>query len=331
MSTLTWDQVGERLFETGVSKGVLYKADGFGVAWNGLIAVDDAVSENSEPVYFDGVKFNDIITPGDFAAVIRAFTYPDEFLEYEGTLEDQDGFFLLNQPHSRFGLSYQTINGDDINGIAAGYKVHILYNLVALPSTKSYKTLGENVEPIEFEWNLTGIPEELEGFRPTVHVVFDSSKMDLYLLADLESILYGEGVGDLLITNHHNGTWSAFSPDEGIITDNGDGTFEIITDSAHYLNPSTYQIGSDSHDAYLPSLKNLASFIRRWERLIITDNHNGKWTAYSPVEDIITVHPDQTFEIISDTAEYIDVDTYTIKSSNKNDNDIWLPPIPTLP
>ena len=43
MSKLVWDEVGKRLYETGVSKGVLYpQSNGTylkGVAWSGLTAV----------------------------------------------------------------------------------------------------------------------------------------------------------------------------------------------------------------------------------------------------------------------------------------------------
>ena len=44
MSKLKWDQIGERWYETGVDRGVLYVRDNtgaypVGVPWNGLTAV----------------------------------------------------------------------------------------------------------------------------------------------------------------------------------------------------------------------------------------------------------------------------------------------------
>lgn len=273
MAALVWDQIGDRLYETGISKGVLYKNDGFGVPWNGLTSIEESVSTDVEPVHFDGVKFNDILTVGDFSAVLRAFTYPDEFLFYEGIIEDQTGFFIMNQPQSSFGLSYQTRIGDDVNGLDSGYKIHVLYNLIAVPSQKMYQTTSLSVDPLEFEWTITSIPENIETFRPTSHVVFDSHKMDSHLLEDVKAILYGD----------------------------------------------------EDNNARLPSLQGLASFIRKWDRLVITDNGDGTWTAYTNVDGIITMLDDTTFQIISDTAEYIDADTYTIISSEKNEEDIWLP------
>jgi hypothetical protein len=270
MPALVWDQIGDRLYETGVSKGVLYKDDGFGVVWNGLTAVEEDVSTQVEAVYFDGVKFNDIVTVGDFSAVLRAFTYPDEFLPYEGTFKDQTGFYVMNQPQGRFGLSYQTEIGDDINGIESGYKIHVVYNLTAVPSQRAYNTFSEDIEPIEFEWSLTSVPEEVEFYRPTAHIIFNSREMDPNLLKDLEEILYG----------------------------------------------------SEDSDPRLPPLKGLATFIRKWDRLIITDHGDGTWTAESNVEGIITMLDATTFEITSDTAVYLDADTYEISSSDKNEEDV---------
>lgn len=273
MAALVWDQVGDRLYETGISKGVLYQDDGTGIPWNGLTSIEEDAGNSVEPVHFDGVKFNDIITIGDFSGILRAFTYPEEFLYYEGTLKDQTGFYVLNQPQSRFGLSYQTKIGNDVVGIDMGYKIHLLYNLTAIPSNRTYETLSLDVQPLEFEWTITSIPEEIENFLPTAHIVFNSLEIDPHLLSDIEDIIYGD----------------------------------------------------EDNDAYLPTLKGLATFIRKWDRLIITDHGDGTWTADAKDEGVINMLDATTFEIITDTAEYLDADTYTISSSNKNEEDIWLP------
>ena len=126
MTTLVWDQIGERSFETGVSKGVFYKANGYGVPWNGLTSMEESTEVEIEPLYYDGVKYDNVVTLGDFSGVLRAYTYPDEFLECEGILEDQSGFQVTSQPPSKFGLSYQTKVGNDLDQ-NAGFKLHILY------------------------------------------------------------------------------------------------------------------------------------------------------------------------------------------------------------
>jgi len=273
MTALIWDETSKRLYETGVSKGVFYDVNGYGAAWNGLTAIEEATSNQVQAVHFDGLKFNDIVTLGDFSAVMRAWTYPDEFLPYEGILEDQTGFFVTDQPLSRFGLSYQTNIGNDVEGLEHGYKIHILYNLTAIPAQKIYQTMSLETAPLEFQWTITGIPEAIENFRPTAHIIFDSTKMDQWLLEDLESIIYGDA----------------------------------------------------DNPPHLPPLKGLATFIRKWDRLIITDNGDGTWTAESPRESQIVMLDDTTFEITADTAVYLDPETYEISSSDKNEEDIWLP------
>jgi hypothetical protein len=273
MATLVWDQVGDRLYETGVSKGVLYQYNGLGVAWNGLTSIEESVDTQVEPVYFDGVKFNDLVTVGDFSAHLKAWTYPDEFMAFEGTLEDESGFYITNQRPDRFCLSYQTLIGDDVKGTESGYKIHVLYNLTAVPSSRNHETMALDVQPLEFEWDISSIPEDIEGYRPTSHVILDSRRIDPHLLSDIEDILYGD----------------------------------------------------DINDPYLPPLQSFSTFIKKWERLIITDHDDGTWTADSIEDNVITMLDATTFQIDSDTAVVVDANSYTISSSDKNEEDLWLP------
>jgi hypothetical protein len=271
MATLVWDEIGQRFYETGISRCVFYDDEGNGVPWNGLTSVEESISDEVQAVHFDGLKFNDILSIGDLSAVMRAWTYPDEFLPYEGILEEQKGFYVAYQPRSKFGLSYQTKVGNDMTGVELGYKIHILYNLTALPSQKEYQTLSTDSEAVEFEWTLTGIPEYIENYRPTAHIILDSRRLDPWLLEDIESILYGDA----------------------------------------------------DNDAYLPPLKGFATFIRKWDRLIITDYGDGTWSAESPREDQIIVINGTEFEITAESVNYLDPDTYEIWSSDKNEEDIW--------
>ncbi|MET0787467.1 MAG: hypothetical protein ABWY25_12275 [Paenisporosarcina sp.] len=273
MAELVWDQVGERFYESGVSKGVFYDRTGKGTAWNGITSLEENTSTTVEPVYFDGLKFDDIVTNGDFSAVLKAFTYPNEFLPYEGMLQDRAGFYVTDQPRDKFCLSYRTEIADDVNGFQRGYKLHILYNLTANPSAVTYETLSLDTEPMQFEWTVTAIPEEIENFRPTAHLIFDSRRINNDLLRDVERIIYG----------------------------------------------------NEEEDAYLPPLKSLATFVRKWDRLIITDHHDGTWTAESPIEGVITMLDSVTFEITYDTAIYLNATTYEISSSERNEEDIWPP------
>ena len=256
MTALVWDSVGDRVFQTGVDRGVLYLPDGSGVPWNGLVGVTETPSREVKPFYLDGVKYMEHHVLGEFNGELRAFTYPDEFDEINGIAED-DGVFFHDQPPQSFGLSYRTLIGDDVEGIAHGYKIHVLYNLMAAPTNNAYESLANVVTPLVFAWNLSGVPVAYPGRRPTVHISFDSTKMEPALLAVYEEQLYGSletepslpsmvellSLDAITIIDHEDGTWSAVGPDE-LITMTDDTTFEITEVDAEYSDTDTYEISS---------------------------------------------------------------------------------------
>lgn len=195
MSRLEWDQVGERKFQTGVDRGVLYLPD-FAVAWNGLTSVEESVSTTSQPYYQDGVKYLDYQKMGDFTATLKAFTYPEEFEPCIGIQTNGNGVFFHDQPGEPFGLCYRTRLGDDISGVEHGYILHMLYNMSAVPSAIDYSSLGATVTPIEFSWALTSLPEVVSYIRPTSHVSVKSNDIDPSTLSDMEAALYGYDLGE---------------------------------------------------------------------------------------------------------------------------------------
>ena len=195
MSKLIWDNPGKRYFEAGVDRGVLYTSNGVGVAWNGLIGVTESPS-GGEPIayYIDGVKYVNIANREEFSGTIEAFTYPDEFSEYDGSLEIGNGLTVYEQPRKSFSLSYRTFIGNDIDGSDHGYKIHIIYNALASPTEKSYMTFGENIDPTHFSWSITTKPVKAisnTSLTPLSHVVVDSTKTDATVMQYIESYLYG--------------------------------------------------------------------------------------------------------------------------------------------
>lgn len=191
MSVLTWDGVGQRFFETGLDRGVLYLSDGSGVAWHGLTAVDEkTIGAQTSPVYWDGVKIDDLVSTGDFSASLKALTYPDEFMEYEGIVESANGLFVTGQAPGLFGLSWRTKIGNDLNG-SLGYKIHVATNLTAVPTQKSHKTQTNSPDMDEFEWTITSIPSRVPGYEPTAHLIFDVTKSTPEFVTLLEGMLYG--------------------------------------------------------------------------------------------------------------------------------------------
>ena len=196
MSKLQWDQTGERLYETGVSKGVLYVYDNgaytTGVAWNGLTAVTESPSgAESTPLYADDIKYLNLMSAEEFGATIEAYTYPDEFAQCDGSAELADGVSIGQQPRKSFGLCYRTAVGNDTTGTDYGYKLHIIYGAQAAPSEKAYATINDSPEAITFSWEVTTTPVAVAGFKPTACVTIDSTKADKTKLEALEAMLYG--------------------------------------------------------------------------------------------------------------------------------------------
>ena len=197
MAKLVWDQSGQKFFETGVSNGVLYVSDGQGgylkgVAWNGLTSVAENPSgAESNPVYADNIKYLNIISAEEFGATIEAYTYPDEFMECDGSAQVVAGVNIGQQARKSFGISYRTRIGNDVAGDNLGYKIHVIYNCQASPSGKTYSTVNESPEAITFSWEVTTTPVPVEGFRPTATVVFDSTKLDAEKMTAVENALYG--------------------------------------------------------------------------------------------------------------------------------------------
>lgn len=196
MSKLVWDQVGERLYETGTKKGVLYpfesNAYAKGVAWNGLTAVTESPSgAEATAIYADDIKYLNLRSAEEFGATIEAYTYPDEFAECDGSAYIAPGIKIGQQKRKMFGFSYTTTVGNDTEGDDHGYKIHLVYGATASPSEKSYQTINDSPEAITFSWEVATTPVEVKGFKPTATLEIDSTKVDEDKLKALEAILYG--------------------------------------------------------------------------------------------------------------------------------------------
>ncbi len=194
---LQWDKVGEHFYETGVDHGVLYpmNEDGQtyadGVAWNGLTSVTES-PEGAEvsAIYADNIKYLNLMSAEDFKATIEAYTYPEEFEQCDGSASLAVGVKIGQQSRKAFGFCYRTKVGNDLNP-ELGYKLHIVYGATAAPSERAYETVNDSPEAITFSWEVSTIPVEVTGFKPTAHVEIDSTKVSKEKLALLEEKLYG--------------------------------------------------------------------------------------------------------------------------------------------
>lgn len=196
MSKLVWDQIGERFYETGVNQAALYVQEGGaypkGVAWSGITAVTESPSgAEASPLYADNIKYLNLIGNEEFGATIEAYTYPEEFAQCDGSASLATGVTIGQQKRNSFGLAFKTLLGNDTDGTEHGYKLHMIYGATAAPSEKAYASVNESPEAITFSWEVTTIPVNVAGFKPTSIVTIDSTKADPTKLAALEAILYG--------------------------------------------------------------------------------------------------------------------------------------------
>lgn len=217
MSKLTWDDTGKRYFEMGVDHGVLYtqKLDGTynnGVAWNGLTGVTES-PDGAEPtdLWADNIKYATLRSAETFGGTIKAYTYPDEFMECDGTaLFANNGVRVGQQGRTPFGMVYRTKVGSDADPSGdKGYLLHLIYNATASPSEKEYETINDSPDAITLSWEFTtnavsiqsGSNKDYSSLKPVCSMVIDARKFltvgangtvtkDAKLIA-LEDMLFG--------------------------------------------------------------------------------------------------------------------------------------------
>ena len=198
MSRITWDNAGERYYETGVKMGVLYPIQtggvyNKGVAWNGLTAVTESPSgAEATALYADDIKYLNLMSNEEFGATIEAYTYPDEFAECDGSVALTEGVVIGQQKRKTFGLCYRTTIGNDVDGNDYGYKLHLVYGCLAAPSEKAFSTINDSPEAITFSLEFSTTPVNVKGFKPTSQITIDSTKVNKDKLSALEDILYGK-------------------------------------------------------------------------------------------------------------------------------------------
>lgn len=259
MTRITWDDTGEHRFEAGVDRGVIFLGEtANSVAWSGLTAVDESTQEGSTPYFIDGVKYLDVENVGDYEATVRALTYPQSLDPYTGVISRGNGLYADNQPSIPIGFSYRTNLGNDIDGVDHGYKLHIVWNALFVPQSVIHNTLVSEVELVEFAWDVVAMPKTASGFRPTAHLVLDSTQLDPAILTVFENTIYGtefssgylpslEEFATLVaigfVIDNADGTWTIIAPDENITESGGQFSIETATDGMPaYLDEDTFTL-----------------------------------------------------------------------------------------
>lgn len=198
MAVIEWDAAGKRFYENGVDRGVLYKMEsdgsyGKGVAWNGLTGVTQSPDgAEANDLYADNSKYATLRSTETFGCTIEAYTYPDEFMECDGSAEIAKGVYAGQQERQGFGFSYRTnIGNDTATKSDDGYKIHLVYGCTASPSERSYETVNDSPDAITLSWEVTTTPINVAGYKPTATLEIDSRVADPTKLSALEDLLYG--------------------------------------------------------------------------------------------------------------------------------------------
>ena len=203
MSAIQWDQIGERLYETGVKKGVLYPQANnaaapypLGVAWNGLTGFTESPDgAEANDIYADDIKYLSIRSTENFKATITAYTYPDEFAECNGEASLLDGVTIGQQPRKSFGFSCVTTIGNDQQFENYGYIIHLVWGASCAPSEADHQTINDSPEAVEFSWELDTIPVAVDiagtNYKATAHMKINSTIATAAQMQAIEDVLYG--------------------------------------------------------------------------------------------------------------------------------------------
>ena len=197
MAVLTWDGPGQKKFETGVDRGVLYLPDETGAytkgyAWNGLTSVSESPSgAEANKSYADNIVYMTLLSAEEMAATVEAYTYPNEFAICDGSYEAAQGVFIGQQPRQPFGMAYRTKVGDDLKGTESGFKIHLIYNAFAAPSEKAYSSVNDSPEAATFSWELSTTPVSVDANRSTALITIDSTKATKAKMDAFLAILWG--------------------------------------------------------------------------------------------------------------------------------------------
>ena len=194
MSKLIWDDIGERLAETGVKNGVLYPmvsgAYPVGVAWNGLTSLNEApTGAEASPFYADNQKYLEIMSEEEFAGTLGCYTYPDEFKPCIGEVELHGGIAVAQQRHIAAGLCYRTEIVNDTDGLDHGFKIHLVYNSLFGVSARDHTTVNESPELEELSFDFTATKVPVTGAKPTAHLIIDSTKIPVEDAAKFQTLL----------------------------------------------------------------------------------------------------------------------------------------------
>lgn len=197
MTRVTWDASGERLYQTGIDRGMIYLEDGTVSTWNGLVSVTENPSGgDSVATYLDGQKVLNVPVGDNYEGTIESLSLPLTAAACAGWGILQYGLYASNQPKETFGFSYRTLIGDDVNGTNFAYRIHVIFNCTAKASDFTHETVKDQPSLKSYSWGITAVPVSFSSRRPTAHVIFDTRVQSSPTITAIEALLYGDDETD---------------------------------------------------------------------------------------------------------------------------------------
>lgn len=198
MSKIAWGSPGEKTYEAGLDRGVLFPHNGLnkGLPWNGLVSIREGTSGGEhESYYFNGEKYYDRVSPEEPEFSIQAFTYPEEFEAALG-YHSRRGLYTGGQIRQPFSFAYRTGAGSDVADHSKQSKIHIVYDAVVLPHSVERSSVDTSPSPNLFNFELSTSPVRVKDRRFSAHLVIDSRNTDPILFQAIERVIYGLGGSD---------------------------------------------------------------------------------------------------------------------------------------
>lgn len=193
---ITWDVPSERRYKVGTDRGVFYlRTNGeypMGVVWNGLTGVEESLGGREVTSLYTGdIRVDLTKTRPERSGTINCITYPDEMDACIGCEEAFPGVDVYDQNEESFGFTYRKLIGTSDEGTSHGYEIHVIYNSTITGFNESASTINSqmDVDPMGFQF--TSLPEEMDGYDPVTHLVFNSLRFGKSRMAAIEDVLYG--------------------------------------------------------------------------------------------------------------------------------------------
>lgn len=205
MAKMVWDQMAEKFFEGGCSKGVCFtdydtvsKYYTVGEAWNGVSGFTDNPSGADEQAsYADNIKYISLRGAENYGGTIKCFWYPNNFRKCLGKKTVTGGVTVSQQGRESFGFCVTTQVGNDVDGTEAGETLHIVWNATTSPSSKDYSSLNESPSPSELSFEFAANPVAIgDGtiYKASANMeicTVGMSDADKTKYNNLKAILYG--------------------------------------------------------------------------------------------------------------------------------------------